>query len=146
MQETDSKENEIDDSETSDALEAKEPTEEGNLNDEKSHSQNDQTSKENENDLETTNLDEDDRKSTHKETEIHDNGNDENHHKAEEQEGNNNTSDNSEDDDDVQVPGDTPSEYSDTNLKSTADVSSMGSAHIGKNEISSGTAHEILKT
>lgn len=61
-------------------------------------------------------------------------------------EGNNNSSVINEDDDDVQVPGDTSSEYSEYNLKSTAEASDIGSAKIGKNEITSGTAHAILKT
>lgn len=57
-------------------------------------------------------------------------------------EGNNNEL--NEDDDDVQIPGDTPSDYSDYNQKSTAELSD-GSAKRGKTEISSGTIRETIQ-
>ncbi|KAJ8721979.1 hypothetical protein PYW08_004381 [Mythimna loreyi] len=46
-------------------------------------------------------------------------------------EGNAKNGEHSEDDDDVQVPGETQSEYSDSNLKSTAELSDRGSAKRG---------------
>lgn len=47
-----------------------------------------------------------------------------------------------EDDDDVQVQGEANSEYSDSNSKSTAELSDLESAKRGKAEISSGAIHE----
>jgi hypothetical protein len=51
-----------------------------------------------------------------------------------------------EDDDDVQVQGDSHSEYSDINHQSTADATEMEYAQRGKTDISSGTVHETIKT
>lgn len=56
-------------------------------------------------------------------------------------EGNNN-----EDDEDVQVQGDSYSEYSDIHQRSTAEVINTASAKRGNADISSGTTHETIKT
>ncbi|XP_061715700.1 uncharacterized protein LOC133523975 isoform X3 [Cydia pomonella] len=72
---------------------------------------------------------------THKNNDIHKNTKDTGNKSEEEviespKEGNNNY-DHNEDDDDVQVQGDAVSEYSDTNLRSTAELSDMNSAKRG---------------
>lgn len=58
-------------------------------------------------------------------------------------EGNNN---NNEDDEDVQVQGDSYSEYSDIHQRSTAEAINTASAKRGNADISSGTIHETIKT
>lgn len=57
-------------------------------------------------------------------------------------EGNNNN----EDDEDVQVQGDSYSEYSDIHQRSTAEVINTASAKRGNADNSSGTTHETIKT
>lgn len=57
-------------------------------------------------------------------------------------EGNNNN----EDDEDVQVQGDSYSEYSDIHQRSTAEAINTASAKRGNADISSGTTHETIKT
>ncbi|XP_047991673.1 protein starmaker [Leguminivora glycinivorella] len=87
---------------------------------------------------------------THKNNDIHeiikDTSNESEDEVIESPKEGNNKYDHNEDDDDVQVQGDAASEYSDTNLRSTAELSDTNSAKRGKSAISSGTIHEPIKT